>query len=73
MGRYAGSGCSDRARGQQGYPELADMVHADDRERYAGAERDAIEKGFPNAVEFRLVRANGAVCWLRSEARSSGR
>ncbi|MGA7986197.1 MAG: PAS domain S-box protein, partial [Burkholderiales bacterium] len=46
------------------YPDLRDMVHPEDRERYLAAGRAALASGEPFAVEFRVVTGDGEVRWL---------
>ncbi len=46
------------------HPDLRDMVHPEDRERYLAAGRAALASGEPFAVEFRVVTRDGEVRWL---------
>jgi PAS domain S-box-containing protein len=39
-------------------------VHPDDRERVAGAIRDAVAKGDPYRAEYRIVRTDGSIRWV---------
>ena len=48
-----------------GYPDVVDMVHPEDREAFLAAGKDAVERGTPYSVEFRLVRTDGVVIWVR--------
>ena len=48
-----------------GYPDVVEMVHPEDREAFVAAARDAMERGAPYSVEFRLVRTDGEVIWVR--------
>ena len=42
-----------------------DHLHPDDRERAQAAERAVQETGAPQAVEYRLIAADGRVVWFR--------
>ena len=46
-----------------------DMVHPDDRELYDKVYQDQIEGKPVRGVEFRIIRKDGAVRWLRKDAR----
>lgn len=52
------------------YPDFRTMVHADDRTRFLAAGRATIEHGVPYDVEFRLVRTDGVVRWMRHTGRA---
>lgn len=43
-------------------------VHAEDRPRCVAAWRKAVESGAPYDVEYRILRRNGEVRWVRSRA-----
>src|SRR5262249_41019534 len=47
--------------------EFLDLVHADDRATVADAFASSVEQGRPLKVEFRVVRPDGAVRWLRDQ------
>jgi PAS domain S-box-containing protein len=46
-----------------------DIVHPDDRERVGASLRRAIDTGDPWALEYRIIRVDGSIAWLRNEAR----
>lgn len=52
------------------YPDFREMVHADDRARFLAAGRATLEHGAPYDIEFRFVRADGEVRWLRNLGRA---
>ena len=56
--------------GTAGYPGLRELVHADDYARVLAAARRTLEDDAPYDVEFRLVRTDGAECWLRHSGRA---
>ena len=56
--------------GAAGYREFRDMVHADDWARVLLAARNTLAEDAPYDVEFRLVRTDGAVRWLRHSGRA---
>ncbi len=43
----------------------ADHVHPDDRARALACEREAVTKGKPVSVEYRMITANDRVVWFR--------
>jgi len=47
----------------------ASVIHAEDREGVAAAVADALETGEPFSLLYRLVRADGAVCWVAEDGR----
>lgn len=49
------------------YPELRQLVHPDDRERFLQAGQRSIREGVPYDVEFRLARTDGEVRWLLAQ------
>jgi PAS domain S-box-containing protein len=51
--------------GASRYPDFRDMVHAQDRERFLNAGRATLNEGAPYEVEFRFIRTDGRMCWLR--------
>jgi PAS domain S-box-containing protein len=56
--------------GKNRYPDFRTMVHADDRTRYLAIGRATMAHGVPYDVEFRLVRTDGAVRWMRTTGRA---
>ncbi len=56
--------------GAMKYPDFRSMVHTDDRARFIAAGRASVEDGTPYDVEFRLVRTDGLVCWMRHTGRA---
>jgi PAS domain S-box-containing protein len=56
--------------GKLRYPDFRTMVHADDRVRYLAAGRATMESGVPYDIEFRLVRTDGEVRWMRTTGRA---
>ena len=52
------------------HPEvLQNLIHPDDREMRANAIQHAIERGDAYDIDYRVVRPDGQVCWLRSRGR----
>ena len=49
--------------------ELLAMVHPDDREGLRAALHRAVQSREQFQSEYRLVRPDGAICWVRSQAR----
>src|SRR4051812_4740026 len=47
------------------------LVHPDDRPRRAEAIQRAMREGGSYEVDYRVMRPNGHVCWLRSRGRVS--
>jgi PAS domain S-box-containing protein len=52
------------------YPDFRDMVHADDRERFLAAGRATVAQGVPYDIEFRFVRTDGVLRWMRHSGRA---
>ena len=52
--------------GANRYPDFRSMVHEDDRAAYLKTGRVTMETGAPYDVEFRMVRTDGVVRWMRS-------
>ena len=48
------------------YPLYKDQVHPDDRERWLASREDRLANGGEGSIEYRLVRTDGQVRWLRS-------
>src|SRR5436309_3436995 len=48
---------------------LQDVVHPEDREMRANAIQHAVERGGTYDVDYRVVRPDGEICWLRSRGR----
>ncbi len=42
-------------------------LHPDDRERAVGGLRNAIEIGDPYALEYRMIRPDGSIVWIRDQ------
>lgn len=49
------------------YEEFIALVHPDDRAQVAEATARTVSGGEDYNVEFRIVRPDGAVCWMRSQ------
>jgi PAS domain S-box-containing protein len=49
------------------YPELRDMVHPEDLERFLAASREALDGGKPYRCDFRIIRPDGSLRWIKSE------
>jgi PAS domain S-box-containing protein len=45
-----------------------EIVHPDDRERVTGAFRHALETGASLSHEYRVIRGDGEIVWLRTQA-----
>ncbi len=50
-----------------------ELIHPDDRERVGQAVRECLETGQSWAHEYRMIRADGAVIWIRNQANLIGR
>jgi PucR family transcriptional regulator, purine catabolism regulatory protein len=44
------------------------MLHPEDRDRVLGQYRDFLENGGPHLTEYRLVRPDGRIVWIRDRA-----
>jgi two-component system CheB/CheR fusion protein len=51
----------------QPFTDFLDHVHADDRAAVSAAFADSLRHGRPLRVEFRIVRPDGAIRWLRDQ------
>ena len=49
------------------YPVFKNQVHPDDRERFLATRQRAIDTLQPLSQEFRVVRTDGKVLWIRSD------
>ena len=56
--------------GALGYPRFRDLVHPDDSAHVLLAARKTLADDAPYDVEFRLLRTDGAVGWLRHSGRA---
>ncbi len=56
--------------GANRYPDFRSMVHADDRAAYLEVGRATMRDGLPYDVEFRMVRTDGVVRWMRTTGRA---
>jgi PAS domain S-box-containing protein len=52
--------------------EFLEHIHPDDRKRVAGAFGACARRGHPIHLEFRIIRPDGAVRWLRHQGGFSG-
>ena len=52
---------------RQPFEEFLRAVHPDDREAVSTAFHDSVKRGRPLNLEFRIVRPDGAVRWLRDQ------
>jgi PAS domain S-box-containing protein len=52
------------------YPDFRAMVHADDRARFLAAGRATIEHGAPYDIEFRMLRTDDTMRWMRHTGRA---
>jgi PAS domain S-box-containing protein len=52
------------------HPTFLELVHADDRERFLAAGREARARAGDYQLEFRLVRTDGAVRWVMARGKS---
>jgi diguanylate cyclase (GGDEF)-like protein/PAS domain S-box-containing protein len=52
----------------EGYQAWEASIHADDRERVVAASDRSVESGEPFRVEYRAVRRDGRVVWIREDA-----
>jgi PAS domain S-box-containing protein len=52
--------------------EFLERIHPDDRKMVAGTLDACARRGHPINLEFRIIRPDGAVCWLRHQGLFSG-
>lgn len=68
-GRHHAALLGPLPEGQQRYPDFRAMVHAEDRDYYLAAGRAALDHDAHYEVEFRLVRTDGRIVWVRNMGR----
>jgi diguanylate cyclase (GGDEF)-like protein/PAS domain S-box-containing protein len=51
------------------YPNLPDLVHAEDRNAFLRARRSAVRTDEPYKTDFRIRRTDGSVRWLEAQGR----
>jgi diguanylate cyclase (GGDEF)-like protein/PAS domain S-box-containing protein len=62
----------DPSRGTLSGREFLALIHPDDREPWRQAHRDILHSATQARLEFRVLRSDGTVIWVRSVARLEG-